>query len=259
MGAPIRVQKINMSDTFYILASQVVLYGCMIYLIFFKEYIKRKGSNLADKEDIEGITQKIEQVKNQFTQENEFLKSNLQFIITNQLQNTNEERNAIIKFSDSHSIWLNVGLQDVIFNGYQNNNIEELIQKNKQLDDFFTQTNVAQNRISLLVDNNEIIQVSNQLIIKTLEYNHWTKNLLSRLRFNIEENKSNLDHFLELYKIKPTPPEIQKIVERQKELKEERKQLNDSFYTDKINKYKEVLEVSSAFSRLVKAYLKKSI
>lgn len=248
-----------MTDTFYILLSQAVIFGCMAYLIFFKEYAKRKGSNLADKQDIEEITQKIEQVKNQFTQETEFLKSNLQFIITNQLQYTNEERNAIINFFDCHSKWLNLGLQDLTFNGYLKNNIDDLIQKDRQLDDLFTQTNIAQNRISLLVDNGQLVLLSHQLIIKTLEYNHWTKNLLFKLRLNLEEDKRELDRFLKLLEIKPLPPETRQIAERQQELLKERKLLNETYYADKVSKYKEVVLISENFSELVKAYLKKSI
>jgi biopolymer transport protein ExbB/TolQ len=79
--------------------SQVAIFLCILYLMFIKEFVKKKGANLADKQDIEDITEKIEQVKNQFTQENEHLKANLQFLINNQLQNSNEERNAIMMFT----------------------------------------------------------------------------------------------------------------------------------------------------------------
>lgn len=247
-----------MNDTVYILL-QLGLYACMAYLIFFKEYIKRKGTNLADKQDIEEITKKIELVKRQFTEENEFLKSNLQFIISNQLQYTNEERNAIINFFDYHSKWLNLGLQDLNFYDYQRNNIDDLIQKDRQLDDFFTQTNIAQNRVSLLVDNGELIIQSNNLIIKTLEYNHWVKKLLLQLRLNLEEDKDQLDKFLKLLQIKPLPQEAQLISQRQKELRTERKAITDAYYADKVNKYKEVIFISGQFTQLVKGYLKKPI
>lgn len=227
--------------------------------MFFKEYIKRKGTNLADKQDIEDITQKIEQIKNHFTQENEFLKSNLQFIINNQLQNSNEERNAIINFFDYHSKWLNVGLQDLNFTIYQRNNIDDIIQKDRQLDDLFTQTNIAQNRISLLVNNDKLVVLSHQLIIKTLEYNHWTKSLLLKLRLNLEEDKGAIERFLKLMELKPLPTEANLIAEREKELKEERKLLIDSYYMDKVNKYKEVILISNQFTELVKIFLNKTI
>jgi hypothetical protein len=247
-----------MAVTIYII-SQSIFFVCILYLMFFKEYIKRKGTNLADKQDIEGITQKIEQVKNQFTQENEFLKSNLQFIINNQLQNSNEERNAIINFFDYHSKWLNVGLQDLNFTIYQRNNIDDIIQKDRQLDDLFTQTNIAQNRISLLVNNDKLVVLSHQLIIKTLEYNHWTKSLLLKLRLNLEEDKGAIERFLKLMELKPLPAEANLIAEREKELKEERKLLTDTYYMDKVNKYKEVILISNQFIEIVKIFLNKTI
>jgi hypothetical protein len=246
-----------METTAIHLGIDIILFGCIIYLMFFKEYIKKKGSNLADKQDIEGITEQIELVKKEFTQENEFLKANLQFIINNQLQQSNEERNAIINFFDNFSMWLNVGLLDTKVNEYHRNNIDDLIQKDRDLNNYYTQTNVAQNRISLLVDNQEIVLLSNDLISATLKFNHWTQKQLFDLRYNLESDKKGLELFLELIKIKPMPAEATNIALEEKELKAKRKEICDNYYKNKISEYQNVLNVSTKFTAMVKAYLNK--
>lgn len=234
-----------------------ILLGCIVYLMFFKDYIKKKGSNLADKQDIAEITKQIELVKKEFIQENEFLKANLQFIINNQLQQSNEERNAIINFFDNFSKWLNVGLLDLKFNAYQRNNIEDLIQKDRDLNGYYTQTNVSQNRISLLVDNHEIVKLSHELISETLKFNHWTQQQLLELRFNLESDKRGMDMFLELIKIKPIPTEAHDIANKEKELNVKRKEICDNYYKMKLDEYQKVLAISNKFTSVVKEYLNK--
>jgi len=235
----------------------IILFLCLIYLMFFKEYIKKKGSNLADKQDIADITKQIELVKREFTQENEILKANLQFVINNQLQQSNEERNAIINFFDGFSKWMNVGLLDTKLNTYNRNNIVDLIQKDRDLNDYYTQTNVAQNRISLLVEDEKIIKLSHELISETLRFNHWTQKILLELRLNLEDEKRGFEMFLELIKIKPIPPEALKVAQEEKEFHAKTKEICDEYYKNNIEEYKKVLTVSTKFTETVKLYLNK--
>lgn len=59
--------------------------------------------------------------------------------------------------------------------------------------------------------------------------------------------------------VKPLPTEAQLIAEREKELKKECKVLVDTYYADKVIKYKEVVLISQQFTDLVKKYLKKTV
>lgn len=55
----------------------LIVGGCSLFAILFKEYFKEKGKNIATKEDVEEITQKVENIKfeisNLHSQKNEFL------------------------------------------------------------------------------------------------------------------------------------------------------------------------------------------
>jgi hypothetical protein len=235
----------------------IILFVCLLYLMFFKEYIKKKGGNLADKQDIADITKHIELVKKEFTQENEILKANLQFVINNQLQQSNEERNAIINFFDYFGKWINVGLLNTKVNEYNRNNIDDLIQKDRDLNDFYTQTNVAQNRISLLVEDEKIVKLSHELISETLRFNQWTQKILLELRLNLEGERRGFEMFLELIKIKPMPVEALKIAKEEKEFHAKRKEICDEYYKNNIEEYKKVIRFSTKFTETVKMYLNK--
>ena len=65
------IQEINLGLNIFTLI-------CGLYLIFLKSYFKEKGKNLATFEDIESITEKVENVKKDFNIKLEGLKSELQ-------------------------------------------------------------------------------------------------------------------------------------------------------------------------------------
>lgn len=234
----------------------VILFVCMAYLMFFKDYIKKKGSNLADKQDIAAITHQIEIVKKEFTHENERLKANLQFFINIQLQQSNEERNAIITFYDYYSQWLNVGLLDIKFNQFNSNNIEDVYKKYKELNDFYTQTRISQNKISLLVNNIDIVNSSHKMIMEALKFNHWTQQQqLLALRMNLEENKRLNDRFQELIKLNPIPSEARDIAKKDEILTSKREEIFKYYYSDSIVEYKKIIKISNIFTEMVKTYL----
>lgn len=64
---------------------------------FLKPYFSEKGKNLATKEDIKEITQKVEEIKTEFYYSAEF-----------RLNFSNEIRTAVIKLYESLSNWRNV-------------------------------------------------------------------------------------------------------------------------------------------------------
>jgi hypothetical protein len=80
--------------------------GFIIYLTFFKSYFQEKGKRLAIKDDIDEITSRVEKIKTEFSQETERLKYELDFFTQNKFSLAAEEREAILGFHDSFSIWL---------------------------------------------------------------------------------------------------------------------------------------------------------
>lgn len=239
------------------IALNVILFGCMAYLIFFKDYIKKKGINLADKQDIADITKQIEMVKKEFNQENEHLKANLQFIISNQIQHSNEERNAIINFFDNYSKWVNVGLLDIKLNEYNFNNIDDLKIKYRELNDFYTQTSVSRNRISLLMNDEEIIDLSHSLLIAALNFTHWNQKLMFQLRLNLERHNRGNSRFLELIKIDKIGPEAEELAKEEQQLIYDRKQINSKFNAERNIEHRKIIGITNQFTNAIKLYFNK--
>jgi hypothetical protein len=224
---------------------------------FLMDFAKKKGSNLADKQDVAFLTREIEGVKNGFTADNEHLKANLQMVINNQLQHSNEERNAIISFYENYSKWLNIGLLDFVPTGYNRNKIDDLIEKSRSLNDYHRQTNIAQSRVYLLVDNQKIINLSNELVMEMLKFNHWTQNIILNLQLNLESDKTRFEMFMILSKMKPLPAEALEIASEEKELLAKKKQICDGYYHGISIEFDKVLKIQSQFAVEIKAYLSK--
>lgn len=86
---------------------EVILVILGFYLIFFKSYFKKKGENLATKEDIGFITKEIENIKNEFSFQNE-KKTDLFF----------ETKKNLMEFYDNFFLWTSgsMYLVDILLN-----------------------------------------------------------------------------------------------------------------------------------------------
>lgn len=231
---------------------QILLFILVLYAIFFKEYFKKKGANLADKEDIQNITEKIESVKKVFTDDSEKLKTTLKLLSEKQLQINNDQKDAIITFFDSYSKWINVGLLQIKVNMYFRNTIDNLRQREDLIDSLYTETTMKQSRLILLVDNEEIVKLSHNLMITTLEFNNWVKTILIKLRLNLEADKSNFELFMMFKDEKPIPDIVKKAAEKEAELKTERKEITSEYYSKHGEEYKKVVAASYKFTEKVK-------
>ncbi|MBE7689053.1 hypothetical protein F6A46_12560 [Tenacibaculum finnmarkense genomovar ulcerans] len=69
-----------MTETQIQILVEIIILLSTLYLIFFKNYFKKKGENLATKEDIGDITQKVESVKIEYQKNLEEIKSQLNIV-----------------------------------------------------------------------------------------------------------------------------------------------------------------------------------
>lgn len=90
---------------------------------YLPSYFSQKGKNLANKEDIEELTTKIESVKKDFTKDLESFKNKLSFEREYKIKHKIEERDAIFKFWESICAWnTNIAIYK-----YENYKIEQLL------------------------------------------------------------------------------------------------------------------------------------
>jgi hypothetical protein len=87
---------------------QILILIVGLYIAFFKSYFQKKGTNLADKEDIKTITNEIESAKAQFTREIEQLKVNLQFENTVKSTLYTDRKNAVLNLYETTQTWYHI-------------------------------------------------------------------------------------------------------------------------------------------------------
>ncbi|HZX59177.1 MAG TPA: hypothetical protein VFE54_10635, partial [Mucilaginibacter sp.] len=94
-----------------IIEATILLVGLIIFLTvrnFLPSYFNEKGKNLATKEDIESITEKIEKIKSEFVKDIEFLKADLSYINQSKFSIKSSERDALIETNLKYAEWLNI-------------------------------------------------------------------------------------------------------------------------------------------------------
>lgn len=89
-------------DVIIIILNLLVIAGIVILGLFIKSYLPsymdQKGRNLAQKEDVQEITKKIEAVRSEHAAEIEKLKADLTLTIQNELLVQEQERDALLHF-----------------------------------------------------------------------------------------------------------------------------------------------------------------
>lgn len=238
-----------------IITATLIFLGGLWLKNFLPNYFNEKGKLLAQKEDIEEITEKIEGIKNEFTKETELLKVELQKLLNFEISHRAEERSAIINFYEKYNQWL-YALLEINFGAYSKINLEDLVQKRIYIEKFYTETNVAQSKLKLLVKDDDIIELSGTLILELLKFKGWIDKRLLSLQHNSESHKSLTDQFLIIIKtLDQNEALARSMADEEKELKAERKKIVDEFYANRNDEYLKILTPDSQFREMVKVYL----
>jgi len=189
--------------------------------LIFKSYFTEKGKNLATKQDIAEITQKIEDVKYTFTTGTEKLKANLtlsnnlkieevktiftteteklkaSLLLSNNIQFGlfNEERNAIVDFNEKFFSWLHI-LQDSSLNGSDIWNYDELTKYKQYLLITRNSLDISNIKTSLFIKDETIRDSISELFNYSLPLLHLNYDILTKLRWNTLKLKSqpNQEH-----------------------------------------------------------------
>src|SRR5689334_7623241 len=86
-----------------IIALEIVLALLSTYLVY---YVQQKGKNQADKQDLQKLTEIVEEVKQKYVRENELLKSSLSVFTNKQNILFAEGKDAIVEFYSNLNKWL---------------------------------------------------------------------------------------------------------------------------------------------------------
>jgi hypothetical protein len=179
----------------------IVFIGCPILLYssktYFQSYLSETAKSNVQKRDIEELTQKVESIKAIYSKENELIKYQLNQLLALKGQHRNEERNALMKFHASYIHWIYL-LQGINLSDYDRINIDQLLEKKLSLNDYFYDIQVTRANVLLIVNNEEIINCTYDMIQGLITYKSFIESNLLSLQFLLTDNKSLIEEFLKL-------------------------------------------------------------
>lgn len=185
-----------MSVTFqYVsLGLQILLFVGSLYLIFFKSYFKEKGKYLATKEEIEGITAKVEAIKTEFIKETEKLKHELQFENHLKISFNTELKNTVIQTYENFQAWLEIN-----YDTYSES-IDCPMKKFKkfesEMDAAGAKYGAALAKLELYTDDSDMVNVIHELNLKCVSFQNNIDKFLMEME-RVRENEIELSQEIE--------------------------------------------------------------
>jgi hypothetical protein len=236
-----------MSQIVTIIIIAILLYLGFLGQFYLPSYFKKKGENLAQSQDIEKLTLKIDSIKQEFVERTEYLKARLDFSTQLQLSHIDEERNAIMNYLRAFTNY-NSLCNDTTLGGINDYNNSELSPYRLLLDGAYNQTRITKAILKVFVDDNEFYDLAAKITKELLRLELAVKHLLGELELNninLEHNRSDFEN--------PNQSENHQnlLNERAQFYANQREQiiaLPDSFYTD-----------MTIFNSMLRKHLTKSI
>lgn len=132
-------------------------------------YEGEKGKNLATKEDVVEITKKIKETETEFTNQTEQLKSQLSLLTNIKSEIYSTERNAIINANEKLYQWLSYIIMRLPTLD-DNDDIDRYI---KKMDDLYHEEQASEALLELFIDDDKIIKNTRKIsdFIYTIHYN----------------------------------------------------------------------------------------
>lgn len=160
----------------HLTAEFAILLG-ILYLALLKSYFHEKGKNLATKEDIEEITQKVEAIK-----------AGLQFSVQAKLSWRACEHDALVEYFVKYSAWLSA-ITDFSLTGISEETAGCLGELRAALNAVEREFAAAEAQLHLFVENADIRHQVSPIRLKTLDFHHHAQNFSFQYELAIYENK----------------------------------------------------------------------
>ncbi len=148
-------------------------------------YLKQKGKNLADKEDIADLTKKVENVKSDFNEKIEYLKTDLTFLNQNRISVKSLEREALLLVNEKYAEWLNslmnISFSLITIKNY--NNIESYFSELKHAKIGYEN---AEAKLLIFMNDQKLLDIKTDCYIKTLELEQLIKQTTNTLQTDFE-------------------------------------------------------------------------
>lgn len=247
------IMEIPNMEFWLILLIQIII---GLFIAFIASYAKKKANNLADKSDLEELTNVVESVKRKHSEELELLKANLDIISSKHTELFNEEKKSLLDFYYELNVWfyskLNINLAD--FNYVR---VDELSDMILDIHDTYNNVNVLFSKFKILTTNTNLIKKGHELIQIILDYHQFIEKNMRSLKLTLALEKGSVEtisNYIE--ERREIPNDGKKFISELTKFTEERKQnLFGDFYDKKLEKFSEVLKQKNEFEAMVNKHL----
>jgi hypothetical protein len=203
---------------------EVIIFIIGLYLAFFKSYFHEKGKNVATKEDIEEITEKVEKIKNQIS-----------FSTQSRLSLNTEKRNAIVNCFEKYNFWQNT-IVDISTSGIYEENKAKLKDFETKMGEAYFHFELSYARMNLFLSDVEMTKSISNLKVVTMELQHIIERHLDKINLWIF-NWSRATAYSGMVDTKSDTERLHK----------EREELTKTFREEKMEKYKDVIKFTGEF------------
>ncbi|MEK6482412.1 hypothetical protein WJR50_33055 [Catalinimonas sp. 4WD22] len=174
---------------FAIIILQIITSLLATGLIF---YVREKAKNQAQLEDIKELTKSVEEVKQRFTKETEYLRAELQVLTSKKSLIFTEEKEAIIQYFANLNQWFHDGLSIPIVE-YNNGNLHKIQEKLDEMEKYYNQTNIAYSRVELFIEEETLVNIGHVLNIETMMMHHFCKSIMQKVESALKREKAVVD------------------------------------------------------------------
>ncbi|MDY3530308.1 hypothetical protein PG593_11060 [Riemerella anatipestifer] len=228
----------------------ILLVGIILFFTiknFLPSYFNEKGKNLATKEDLEEITEKVEKIKAEFIKDIEYIKADLTYINQNKFSLKAAERDALIDTNNKYSEWLNY-LMNISFSDINPNNYGKLNDYYKEMKVKKLNFDIAQDNLHLFLHDEELMEKKMKCVLETINLQHIINKTLINFIEHFDTRNLYFNGLMNL-------PKEQKPNEEfiQKQMEDFQKSLDEIFYKMDIEKSQQFSKVHENRVRFVTA------
>ncbi len=231
-----------------------ILLAGQFIITYATSYFTQKGKNAADKDDIAKLTQIMGEVNSKFTQENEKLKASLSILVDKSGKSFSQEQQAIIAFYSEVNKWIWEKTR-ISIHEYGYYDIEKLNEKIIDMDQTYSQVNVYNGTMDLLVNDNDLSRQADELIIEALKLHQFVEGRCKTLKTALIGLKSYepLITVENLNKMRPTM--LQFTTKQIQNLENDKEAAIKDFYGERGEYFKLVFIKLQEFKKIAKSYL----
>lgn len=215
------------------ICSEFLLVAIVCYFIFFKSYFQEKGKNVATKEDISEITEKIENVK-----------SDIGILTHKKIFLSTEKQNCLLDFYEKFSSWINNVVSASLISNSDSYSLYYL-QVIEKLQVLYQNYLSAESKVDIFFNaDKELLDAKRSLAVPMLEI----VNLLT-ISLQKMKNEINIENII---RNRPDiiPDNSNKIIDLQENHDKQMNILND-YISERLKKYKFIMSINFGLIKII--------